>query len=98
MQEDHKVFAHHDKWGTFQVPKAFLNMNNNAPAAVAPKAVRQASGAHACSLTPCGTALVAQPALLYRLRKVLSDSYTYASALLEFLYIGTPPLHAASPI
>ena len=50
MQEDHKVFAHHDKWGTFQVPKAFLNMNNNAPAAVAPKAVRQASGAHACSL------------------------------------------------
>ena len=74
--QDHKVFAHHDKWGTFQVPKAFLNMNSNAPAAVALKAVRQASGAHACSLTPCGTALVAQPALPYRLRK--ADSYTYA--------------------
>ena len=77
--QDHKVFAHHDKWGTFQVPKAFLlNTNNDSQAAVSLKAVRQASGAHACSLTPCGTALVAQPALLYRLRKVLSDSYTYA--------------------
>ena len=60
--QDHKVFAHHDKWGTFQVPKAFLNSNNNAPAAVAPKAVRQASRAHACSLP--GTAHIAQPALL----------------------------------
>ena len=60
--QDHKVFAHHDKWGTFQVPKAFLNTNNNAPAAMAPEALRQASGAHACSLPD--TAHVAQPALL----------------------------------
>ena len=29
--QDHKVFAHHEKWGTFQVPEAFLNTNNNAP-------------------------------------------------------------------
>merc|ERR1740124_1189005 len=45
-EQDHKVFAHHDKWGTFQVPKAFLNTNNNAPAAVAPKSVRQVSNTH----------------------------------------------------
>ena len=51
--QDHKVFAHHDKWGTFQVPKAFLNTNSNAPAAVTPKAVRQqACGAYV--LHPCG--------------------------------------------
>ena len=74
--QDHKVFAHHDKWGTFQVPKAFLNTNNNAPAAVAPKAVRQASRAHACSLP--GTALVARSLHCYRLRNVRSDSYTNA--------------------
>ena len=51
--QDHKVFAHHDKWGTFQVPKAFLNTNNEYPAAVPPKAVRQARGA--CMLHTCGT-------------------------------------------
>ena len=60
----HNVFAHHDKWGTFQVPKAFLNTNNIATAAVAPQAVRQARGKmlylHASSL---GTAHVAQLAL-----------------------------------
>ena len=46
--QDHKVFARHNKWGTFQVPKAFLN--TTAPAAVAPKVVRQARRGHACSL------------------------------------------------
>ena len=88
--QDHKVFAHHDKWGTFQVPKAFLNTNNNAPAAVTLKAVRQARRGHACSF-PGSTALVTA-----RLRNVPSDGYTYAS---EFLYIGTPTLlySAVSP-
>ena len=50
--QDHKIFAHHDKWGTFQVPNAFLNTNNNYPATVPPKAVRQACGAYV--LHPCG--------------------------------------------
>ena len=41
--QDHKVFARHNTFGTFQVPKEFLNANKKAPAAVAPKkAVRQA--------------------------------------------------------
>jgi len=50
--QGYKVFAHHDKWGTFQVPKAFLNnTNNNAPAAAAPKPVRQARRArYTCPL------------------------------------------------
>ena len=66
--QDHKVFARHNKWGTFQVPKAFLN--TNAPAAVAPKAVRQARCVHACSLP--GTPRVAPPTRrLAKLIKVL---------------------------
>ena len=44
--QDRKVLAHHEKWGTFQVPKAFLCTNNDSPAAVA--SVRQAR--RACSL------------------------------------------------
>ena len=40
--QGHGVFAVHSKFGTFQVPKEFLNTNKKAPAAVAPKqAVRQ---------------------------------------------------------
>ena len=72
--QDLKVFAHHDKWGTFQVPKAFLNTNNNAPVAVAPKSVRQAR--RACMLPPWhGTRRAACTA---RLRNLRSDGYTYA--------------------
>ena len=40
--QDHKVFARHEKFGTFQVPKEFLNTNKQAPAAVALKLVWQA--------------------------------------------------------
>ena len=84
--QDHKVFAHHDKWGTFQIPKAFLNTNNNAPAAVAPKAVRQARGA--CMLPPWhGT----RHALLGFGTCVLMAIHM-PSALSEFLYISTPTL------
>ena len=40
--QDQKIFARHDKFGTFQVPKEFLT-NQKAPVAVAPnKAVQQA--------------------------------------------------------
>ena len=39
--QDHKVFARHNKFGTFQVPKEFLNTNQKASAVAAPKAVRQ---------------------------------------------------------
>ena len=45
--QDHKVFARHNKFGTFEVPKEFLNTNNNAPA---PKVVWQAR--EACMLPP----------------------------------------------
>ena len=97
--QDHKVFAHHDKWGTFQVPKAFLNMNNNAPAAVALKAVRQASWAHACSLSLWhGTRRAACTAIGFGKCFLIAIHTLLEYALLEFLYIGTPPLHAASPI
>eukprot|EP00964_Phaeocystis_antarctica_P163560 scaffold139965_cov118-Phaeocystis_antarctica.AAC.2 len=85
--QDHKVFARHNKFGTFQVPKEFLNTHEKASAAVAPiKAVRQARWACMCSLLDtlrgphCQTLYCA----------VLSDSYTYPSAPREFLYIGTP--------
>ena len=37
LLQDHKVFAQHEKFGMFQVPKEFLNTNKKAPAAVAPK-------------------------------------------------------------
>ena len=75
--QDHKVFAHHDKWGTFLIPKAFLNTNNNASAAVPPKAVRQARGTHACASSLAhGTRRAARTA---RLLHVCSDSYTYDS-------------------
>ena len=40
--QDNKVFTRHEKFGTFEVPKKFLNTNKMAPAAVAPEAVRQA--------------------------------------------------------
>ena len=52
--QDHKVFAHHAKFGTFEVPKEFLNTNQKAPAAVSLKAVRQARapGMHVPSLAP----------------------------------------------
>ena len=43
LLQGYKVFARHAKFGTFQVPKEFLNTNKKDPAAVAPKkAVRQA--------------------------------------------------------
>ena len=45
--QDHKVFARHNKFGTFEVPKEFLNTNNNASA---PKVVWQAR--EACMLPP----------------------------------------------
>ena len=46
----------HSKFGTFQVPKEFLNTNKKAPAAVAPKqAVRQVRQASICvGFTPWG--------------------------------------------
>jgi hypothetical protein len=47
--QDHTVFAR-NTFGTFEVPKEFLNTNKNAPAAVAPKAVRQAR--RACVFPP----------------------------------------------
>ena len=47
--QDHKVFAR-NKFGTFEVPKKFLNTHQNSPAAVAPKAVRQAR--RACVFPP----------------------------------------------
>ena len=53
----HGVFAVHSKFGTFQVPDEFLNMDEKAPAAVAPKqAVRQVRVRPvACvDFTPCG--------------------------------------------
>ena len=59
--QDHKVFARHNKFGTFEVPKEFLNTHEKASAAVAPKAVRQARRACMCSLPD--TACVARPAL-----------------------------------
>eukprot|EP00964_Phaeocystis_antarctica_P133792 scaffold98023_cov84-Phaeocystis_antarctica.AAC.1 len=59
--QDHKVFARHNKFGTFEVPKEFLNTHEKASAAAAPKAVRQARRACMCSLPD--TACVARPAL-----------------------------------
>ena len=59
--QDHKVFARHNKFGTFEVPKEFLNTHEKASVTVAPKAVRQARRACMCSLTD--TACVARPAL-----------------------------------
>jgi hypothetical protein len=48
--QDHTVFAR-NTFGTFEVPKEFLNTNKNAPAAVAPKEVlRQAR--RACVFPP----------------------------------------------
>ena len=54
--QGHGVFAVHSKFGTFQVPKEFLNTNKKAPAAVAPKqAVRQVRQASICvGFTPWG--------------------------------------------
>ena len=62
LYQDHGVFARHSKFGTFQVPKEFLNTNKKAPAAVAPKkAVQQARRAYMCS--PCGAISIARLAL-----------------------------------
>ena len=67
LLQGYKVFARHAKFGTFQVPKEFLNTNKKAPAAVAPKAVRQARWACMCSLSDitcaCACTCVARPAL-----------------------------------
>ena len=59
--QDHKVFARHNKFGTFEVPKEFLNTHEKASAAVAPKAVRQAC--RACMCSHLETTHVVRPAL-----------------------------------
>ena len=46
--QDQKVFARHNKFGTFEVPKEFLNTHEKASVAVAPKAVQQARRACMC--------------------------------------------------
>ena len=46
--QDYKVFARHNKFGTFEVPKEFLNTHEKASVAVAPKAVQQARRACMC--------------------------------------------------
>lgn len=59
--QDHKVFVRHNKFGTFQVLKGFLNTHEKDSAAVAPKAVRQARRVCMCSFPD--TTRVARPAL-----------------------------------
>ena len=63
LYQDHGVFAQHSKFGTFQVPREFLNTDKKASAAVAPnKAVQQAR--RACVCPHCGTISIVRPALL----------------------------------
>ena len=69
--QDHKVFARHKKFGTFQVPKEFLNTHEKAPAAVAPKAVRQARRACMCSLPDTACVCAARTARLRTVRSYL---------------------------
>ena len=59
--QDHEVLARHNKFGTFEVPKEFLNTQKTASAAVANKAVGQARRTCVCSLPDTACACVARP-------------------------------------
>ena len=95
LLQGYKVFARHAKFGTFQVPKEFLNTNKGVntnkrdPAAVAPKTmVRHARRARVCP--PCDKHRVA---LTTRFRKVQSCLINYTPLHgAEFLHIDSPVL------
>ena len=96
--QDHKVFARHKKFGTFQVPKEFLNTNKQASAAVAPKrTVRQARQSFACPLWHDMHMHMCRAACISRRHKVQYCLISYTSR--ESLHLGTfTPLHLGCTI